>query len=80
MVGVILNLTVWFALNVLFAAVATRHWHGIRLYVPDPASLDWAALTLSVAAIAAMLRFKVGMIPTLAAAAALGAIYHLALR
>jgi len=79
-VGVILNLTVWFALNVLFAAVETVRWHGIRLYVPELASLDWAALALSATAILAMLRFKLGMIPTLAAAAALGALYHLALR
>ncbi|MGH7002743.1 MAG: chromate efflux transporter [Alphaproteobacteria bacterium] len=79
-VGVILNLTVWFALNVLFAKMETRHWHGLRLYVPELASLDWAALCLSAAAILAMLRFKVGMIPTLAGSAMLGALYHLALR
>ncbi len=79
-VGVVLNLTVWFALNVLFARVDTLRWNGIRLYVPDPASLDWAALVLAAAAIVAMLRFKIAMIVTLAAAAGVGALYHLALR
>ena len=79
-VGVVLNLTVWFALNVVFAKVDTLHWHGLRLYVPELASLDWAALALAAAALVAMLRFKAGMIPTLAAAAALGAAWHLALR
>jgi chromate transporter len=79
-VGVILNLTVWFALHVLFATVETVHWHGLRLHRPELASLDWAALVLSGAAILAMLRFRLGMIPTLAAAAAAGAVYHLALR
>jgi chromate transporter len=79
-VGVILNLTVWFALHVLFAKVETVHWHGVRLHRPDLASLDWAALALSAAAVVAMLRFRLGMIPTLGAAAALGAAWHLALR
>jgi chromate transporter len=79
-VGVVLNLTVWFALNVVFATVETVHWHVIRLYVPEPASIDWASLALAAAALVAMLRFKAGMIPTLAAAAALGAAWHLALR
>jgi chromate transporter len=79
-VGVVLNLTVWFALNVVFAKVETLHWHGLRLYVPELASLDWASLALAAAALVAMLRFKAGMIPTLAAAAALGAAWHLALR
>ena len=79
-VGVILNLTVWFALHVLFAKVETVHWHGFRLHRPELASLDGASLALSAAAVVAMLRFKLGMIPTLAAAAALGAAWHLALR
>ncbi len=79
-VGVILNLTVWFALHVLFAKIDTLHWNGIRLYVPELASLDWASLALAAAAIVAMLRFKVGMLVTIAAAAVLGAAYHLALR
>jgi chromate transporter len=79
-VGVILNLTVWFAINVLFARVETVRWHGVRLYVPELGSIDWAALALAAAAIVAMLRFRLGMIATLAAAAALGGLYHLALR
>ncbi len=49
-VGVVLNLTVWFALNVLFAKVETVRWHGIRLYVPEIASLDWVSLALAAAA------------------------------
>jgi chromate transporter len=79
-VGVILNLTVWFALHVLFARIETLRWHGVRLYVPEFASIDWISLALAAASIVAMLRFKIGMLTTLAAAAALGAAYHLALR
>ena len=76
-VGVILNLAVWFGLHVVFGAVAERHAAGLRLLVPDLATIDPAALVLAALALVAMLRFKVGMIPMLAASAALGAAYRL---
>ncbi len=76
-VGVILNLAVWFALNVLFAAVAEIHTYGLRVYVPALPTLDIAAAILSAAAMIALLRFKTGMLPTLAVGAILGAVYKL---
>ncbi|HEX9768867.1 MAG TPA: chromate transporter, partial [Kiloniellales bacterium] len=48
---------------------------GVRLFVPVWESVNLAALVLTAAALVAMLRFKVGMIPTLGAAAVLGAAY-----
>ena len=39
-VGVILNLTVWFALHVLFARVSEQHMGPLRLHVPDLASIS----------------------------------------
>jgi len=74
-VGVILNLAVWFGLHVVFAEVDEVRLAGARLFVPVWQSVDLAALALTAAALVAMLRFRVGMIPTLAAAAALGALY-----
>jgi chromate transporter len=71
-VGVILNLALWFAIHTLFRTVDVVHGHGIDLDVPVPASLDpWASL-LAAAAILAMFRFKLGMIPTLAICSAAG--------
>jgi chromate transporter len=76
-VGVVLNLAVWFGLHVLFGTV-TEQWAGpLRLWVPDPAALDPAALVLAAGAFLALFRFKLGMLPTLAASAALGLAYHL---
>ena len=72
-VGVILNLALWFALHVLFAVVAERHIAGLRLWVPDATTLDPWALLLAAASLVAMLRFKVGMLPTLGGAAVIGA-------
>ena len=51
----------------------------MTLQVPVWETVDVAALALAAAALVAMLRFKVGMFPTLAISAALGAIYKLAL-
>ena len=46
-VGVIANLTAWFALHVVFAEVGQRQFGPLRLYWPDPASLDWRAALLA---------------------------------
>ncbi len=54
-VGVIANLTVWFALHVLFAEVGQRNPGPLRLYWPDVASFDWQAGIL--AALACVLAF-----------------------
>ncbi|MBI5120998.1 MAG: chromate efflux transporter [Rhodospirillales bacterium] len=75
-VGVILNLSVWFALHVLFARVEEKQVLGMKLSAPDPASLDAAALLLAMAAILATLKYHVGMLKTLGACAAVGAVIH----
>jgi chromate transporter len=69
-VGVILNLTLWFALHVLFHEVRPFTIAGIGPDLPVLNSLDWRAALLSVGAMLAMLRFGIGMLPTLALSAA----------
>jgi chromate transport protein ChrA len=54
-VGVILNLSVWFALHVLFGHVTERHFGWLRWYAFDPLGLDLKATALAV--IAAVLAF-----------------------
>jgi chromate transporter len=71
-VGVILNLSVWFALHVLFGHV-TEKWFGpVRWFAFDPLALDLK--TTALAAIAAVLafRFHRGLIEVVAVMAALG--------
>jgi chromate transporter len=79
-VGVILNLAVWFGLHVLFGTVEEVRVAVLKLHVPALATFDVASGVLALAALAAMLRFKAGMIPTLAACAAAGAAWFLAVR
>ncbi|WP_102109210.1 chromate efflux transporter [Oceaniglobus roseus] len=52
-VGVILNLSLWFALHVLFARVESVTLGPLHLLRPDPATLSWPALALT--ALAALL-------------------------
>jgi chromate transporter len=77
-VGVILNLAVWFALHVLFGELAPMSKWGLTLDIPVVATINIPSLVLTVGAMLAIFRFKVGMIPTLAGAAVLGVLYHLA--
>jgi chromate transporter len=65
-VGVIGNLSVWFALHVLFAQVDTRFAGPLRLYVPDPGSIDWVALALSGLAVLLVFGLRAGIATTLA--------------
>ncbi len=52
-VGVILNLAIWFALHVFFSRVTPRSVGILKLWVPDLATLDWRIVAL--AAISAFL-------------------------
>jgi chromate transporter len=76
-VGVILNLSIWFALHTIFASVAERRYGHVRLLVPEWETLDPMALCISIAALIAMIRYKAAMIPTLAVSAATGLAYFL---
>ncbi len=60
-VGVILNLAVWFALHVFF---------------PQPGKVDWFALGLSAAALIGMLRWKWSVIAVVVGSGALGLAYR----
>jgi chromate transporter len=70
-VGVVMNLALWFALHVIFGAV---HRVGFGMEVPVLSSLDWRAALLAAAAMVAMLKLKIGMLPTLAGSALAGVV------
>src|SRR5258707_2589595 len=77
-VGVVLNLAIWFALHTIFQDVMPVRGYGLSFEAPVLASTNLWALALSIAAIIAIFRFKVGMITTLLACAAIGIILYLA--
>ena len=71
-VGVILNLTLWFALHVLFREVQETRAGPLRWYAFDPLALDLKAAAL--AALAAFLAFRLhrGLVELVLVMAALG--------
>jgi chromate transporter len=71
-VGVILNLAIWFGVHVLFADVRTASWGQVSIDVPVPASLIWPSLVLTVLAALAIFHLKLSVIATLAICAAIG--------
>ena len=77
-VGVILNLALWFAVHVIWSQ-ATRVTAGpLSLELPVLASINWVAAGLSALALLAVFRLKLGMAIVLGGAAALGLALHLA--
>ena len=76
-VGVILNLAVWFALHVLFAELREAWWLGAHLEVPVLASANIPSMVLAAAAAVAVFRFKAGMVPVLLASSLVGVVYFL---
>ncbi|MCK6550639.1 chromate efflux transporter [Myxococcota bacterium] len=75
-VGVILNLSIWFAVHVVFAEVREHHVGPLRLLAPVWATIDVAAAVLAAGAMVALLRLHVSVPKTLAACALLGAAWR----
>ena len=77
-VGVILNLAIWFAIHTVFRATWRVHGYGLSFDAPDVASVNLWALALTTAAVIAVFRFKGGTLQTLAACSFAGVILHAA--
>jgi chromate transporter len=71
-VGVILNLSIWFALHTVFRETVPVRAFGLSFDTPIWSSIDLAALALAIAAALAIFRFNVGMLTVLAASCAAG--------
>jgi len=70
-VGVILNLTVWFALQVLFARVGEWRIGPLHVLTPDPATLSFKTLALSLLAAVLLFLLHRGVMTTLAICSAI---------
>ena len=76
-VGVILNLAVWFSLHTIFGNVDEVHVGGVRLFMPDFETIDPVSAVIAVGAFIATLRLKTGMFKTLAGSVAVGALWYM---
>lgn len=71
-VGVVLNLAIWFAIHAIFRETVAVHAHGLSFDAPVLTSVDFWSLTLSVASAVAIFGFRAGMLETLAGSCAAG--------
>ena len=71
-VGVILNLSVWFALHVLFGSVASKHVGVFTLWVPDWATIDYRVVLLTALCAVAVFVLHWGIVRVLILSALLG--------
>jgi chromate transporter len=76
-VGVILNLALWFAIHTLFREVRDVRLGRIMFEAPVLGSLYVPALVLAIGAAIAVFRFKIGMIPVLTATSFVGVALYL---
>jgi chromate transporter len=76
-VGVILNLSIWFALHVVFGTVSDLGFGPLHLPVPVWSGLNMPALLLAVLAFLLTFRWHWGMFRVLALCAGLGLVYRL---
>ncbi len=76
-VGVILNLAIWFGLHFLFTEARIHRLGPIWIELPVWSSLALPSLVLSIAAAVAIFRFRMSVIPTLFGCAAAGMAWKL---
>ena len=73
-VGVILNLSIWFGLHVFFERVTPTSYGPFTLWQPELASLDWRVILLALISGALLLKFHWNIIYVLLVAGGLGVI------
>ena len=61
----------------VFVEVDEVQAYGLRLFAPEPATLNLASLAFAISALVAIFQFKLGMIPTLFGSAGVGLAYYL---
>lgn len=71
-VGVILNLALWFGLHVLFAEVNTLNVSVFEFLAPVPGTFNGPAVVIFGLALLALLRFHAGVIPVILGSIVLG--------
>jgi chromate transporter len=76
-VGVVLNLAVWFALHTIFGSVGEAHFYGVHLHIPVWATVNVPSMFIAGVAMLAIFRFKLGVVTTIAFSAMIGIVYHL---
>ena len=70
-VGVILNLSIWFALHIFFGVVTRQEYGVFKVWTPQFSSFDKGAAVIAIVSGIALLRLHAGIVTTLALACVL---------
>jgi chromate transporter len=71
-VGVVVNLALWFSIHALFSSVSLRRFAGAVLEVPVLASLQISSMLITIVAAVLVFRFGASLVTTLTLTGALG--------
>jgi chromate transporter len=71
-VGVVLNLGIWFSLHTLFMEVNDTEWGPLNIPLPSLTTIDWAAIFITLIALFLYFRLKWDMLKTLGSCVVVG--------
>ena len=71
-VGVVLNLSIWFGISAMFGHTGQVHFFGAAVPAPELATADWFALLLATVSYLVMKYLKLDIIPVLVGCAGVG--------
>jgi chromate transporter len=74
-VGVVLNLAVWFTVYTLFGTVTPRRAYGAVVHQPTLSSVEWMSFAITLGALVAVFRFKVPTLRLVLGAALIGILH-----
>jgi len=75
-VGVIANLSLWFAMHTLFGDTITIKWQWLAFETPQLASIQWPMLCITAVAMLAMLKFGISTMKTMLLCSLLGLVTY----
>lgn len=78
-VGVVMNLAIWFSINTLFRETARIQQYGIDLLIPVWPTIDWAGVGIALIAFFMLFRLRWGMLKTLLVSVIIGSLWYLLL-
>jgi chromate transporter len=76
-VGVILNLGIWFALHTMFRSIQEKQFYGLHLLIPDWSSIDIGSAVITLIALFVYFRLKLNMLKTIGLCMVMGLLVKL---
>jgi chromate transporter len=76
-VGVILNLGIWFSLHTIFGEVNHREYGQLNIPFPNLMTIDWGAVAITLIALILYFKLKLDMLKTIGTCVVIGVLWKL---